>query len=161
MEDAALLVLEEEAALEVDVSDPEADEDPEDFIPAEEVDLDSLTVPVEVIASVETEPDETGLEELTDPENAVSVGEAFVVEDPVIMAVRGEVVVVPILVVEETAAAEPSLNPGKKLGEYVAVPEYSGQPGTVVIGGAIPPPQSRKEHISPVPGTYQSTLAPP
>lgn len=43
----------------------------------------------------------------------------------------------------------------------MAVPEYSGQPGTVVMGGAIPPPQSRNEHISPVPGTYQSTLAPP
>jgi hypothetical protein len=29
------------------------------------------------------------------------------------------------------------------------------------MGGAIPPPQSMKEHISPVPGTYQSALAPP
>ena len=29
-----------------------------------------------------------------------------------------------------------------------------------MAGGAIPPPQSRKSHISPVPGTYQATLAP-
>ena len=120
MEDAALLVLEEKAALEVDVSDPEADEDPEDFILSEEVALDSLTVLVEVIASVETEPDQTRLEEPTDPKSAIPVGEAFVVEEPVIMAVRGEV---PILVIEETAATTLSLNLGKKLGEYVAVLE--------------------------------------
>lgn len=62
--------------------------------------------------------------------------------------------------VEETAA-EPVSKPAKKLGVTVAVPEYKGQPGTVVMGGAIPPPQSRNEQISPVPGTYQSTLAPP
>jgi hypothetical protein len=153
LEDAALLVLEEEAVPE------EADEDPEDFIPTEEVDMDSVAEPVEVV--IETEPDETGLEELTNPESPVSLGEAFVDEGPVIMAVKGDVEVAATLAVEETAAAEPSLNPGKKLGEYVAVPEYSGQPGTVVIGGAIPPPQSRKEQISPVPGTYHSTLAPP
>lgn len=30
----------------------------------------------------------------------------------------------------------------------------------MVIGGAVPPPQSRKEQISPVPGTYQATEAP-
>lgn len=38
-------------------------------------------------------------------------------------------------------------------GEYVSVPEYAGQPGTVVFGGARPPPQSRNLQISPVPGT--------
>lgn len=43
----------------------------------------------------------------------------------------------------------------------MAVPEYKGQPGTVVNGAPAPPPQSRNEHISPVPGTYHSTLAPP
>lgn len=42
----------------------------------------------------------------------------------------------------------------------MAVPLYNGQPGTSVFGGAIPPPQSRKSHSSPVPGTYQARLAP-
>jgi len=40
------------------------------------------------------------------------------------------------------------------------VPEYRGQPGTVVLGGAVPPPQSSGSQSSPVPGTYQMTLAP-
>ena len=30
----------------------------------------------------------------------------------------------------------------------------------MVLGGALPPPQSRKSQSSPVPGTYQATLAP-
>lgn len=30
----------------------------------------------------------------------------------------------------------------------------------MVFGGAVPPPQSRKSQSSPVPGTYQATLAP-
>ncbi len=34
------------------------------------------------------------------------------------------------------------------------MPLYCGQPGTSVLGGAVPPPQSRKSHSSPVPGTY-------
>lgn len=37
-------------------------------------------------------------------------------------------------------------------GEYVAVPLYKGHPGTSVFGAARPPPQSRNEQISPVPG---------
>lgn len=44
-------------------------------------------------------------------------------------------------------------------GEYVSVPEYCGHPGTVVLGGARPPPQSRKSHTSPEPGTYQTRVA--
>ena len=40
------------------------------------------------------------------------------------------------------------------------VPLYRGQPGTLVAGGAMPPPQSRNSQSSPVPGTYQATLAP-
>ena len=72
----ALVVLEEEAALEVDDTDPMADEDPEDFVPVEEVDLDSG-------ASDET---------VLDPESVVWLGMASVVEDPVIIAVEGDVV---------------------------------------------------------------------
>lgn len=40
------------------------------------------------------------------------------------------------------------------------MPEYAGQPGTVVLGGALPPPQSSGSQSSPVPGTYQATEAP-
>jgi hypothetical protein len=52
-------------------------------------------------------------------------------------------------------AAPVSAAPAKDMysGEYVAVPTYPSQPGTVVFGGARPPPQSRNEQISPVPGT--------
>lgn len=42
---------------------------------------------------------------------------------------------------------------GRNDGVTVAVPVYPAQPGTVVFGGARPPPQSRKLQISPVPGT--------
>lgn len=70
-------------------------------------------------------------------------------------------VVVASYEVWDAEATEPSLKADMKLGEYVAVPEYSGQPGTVVLTGALPPPQSRKSQISPLPGTYQSMLAPP
>ena len=42
----------------------------------------------------------------------------------------------------------------------MAVPLYRGQPGTSVLGGARPPPQSRGAQISPVPGTYQAMDAP-
>lgn len=40
------------------------------------------------------------------------------------------------------------------------MPEYAAQPGTVVLGGALPPPQSRNSQSSPVPGTYHAMLAP-
>jgi hypothetical protein len=81
-------------------------------------------------------------------------------EDPVTIVIEG-VLVVATTYEADVDATEPSLKPEMKLGEYVAVPEYSGQPGTVVLTGALPPPQSRKSQISPLPGTYQRTLAPP
>lgn len=40
------------------------------------------------------------------------------------------------------------------------MPEYAAQPGTVVLGGARPPPQSRKSQSSPVSGTYHAIEAP-
>lgn len=40
------------------------------------------------------------------------------------------------------------------------MPEYCGQPGTVVLGGALPPPQSSMSQSSPVPGTIQAYEAP-
>lgn len=40
----------------------------------------------------------------------------------------------------------------------VRVPEYKGQPGTSVLGGARPPPQSSRSQISPVSGSYQCTI---
>lgn len=94
------------------------------------VEVDGLIVPVKVITSP------AALDEpVTTTDSAELVDEAPVAE-----------------------AAAP--NPGKKLGEYVAVPAYCGQPGTVVLGGARPPPQSRKSQSSPVPGTYQISEGP-
>lgn len=54
---------------------------------------------------------------------------------------------------EAVAVALAPPKPGRKLGLYEAVPTYAAQPGTVVLGGARPPPQSRGAQISPVPGT--------
>jgi hypothetical protein len=57
----------------------------------------------------------------------------------------------PLALAAPVSAAPPK--PDMYSGEYVAVPTYPSQPGTVVFGGARPPPQSRNEQISPVPGT--------
>lgn len=64
--------------------------------------------------------------------------------------------VLPLAVAEAEAVAvaeAPAPKLGRKLGLYEAVPTYAAQPGTVVLGGARPPPQSRGAQISPVPGT--------
>ena len=45
------------------------------------------------------------------------------------------------------------------MGVTVSEPWYSGHPGTVDLGGARPPPQSRSEQISSVSGTYQMTVS--
>jgi hypothetical protein len=37
----------------------------------------------------------------------------------------------------------------------VSVPVYNGHPGTLVFGGARPPPQSKGSQIWPVSGSYQ------
>jgi len=63
---------------------------------------------------------------------------------------------------EGTAEAEgvaETPKPGRYVGVYDAVPSYAAQPGTSVLGGARPPPQSRNSQTSPSLGTYQSTLA--
>jgi len=67
----ALLVLEEEAALGVNDPDPEADEDPEAFVPVDE-DFDWVVLlEVDVMTSVEIELDEISLEGLTSPVSVV------------------------------------------------------------------------------------------
>ena len=66
----ALLVGDGEAAGEVDDPDPEAGE-LEDFVPVEEVDLESEAVPVDVASSVETEFDGTVLDEEAIPVRVV------------------------------------------------------------------------------------------
>lgn len=71
----------------------------------------------------------------------------------VLMNIVDSTMAVVVVVGLATAKLEVSVAIGRKFGEYVAVPEYCGQPGTSVFGGARPPPQSRNEHISPVPGT--------
>jgi hypothetical protein len=58
------------------------------------------------------------------------------------------------------AAVAEAPYPAMYEGEYVSVPTYPAQPGTVVLGGARPPPQSSISQTSPVPGTYQATEAP-
>jgi hypothetical protein len=58
-----------------------------------------------------------------------------------------------------SAAAPPRVLGSIKMGEYVSVPSYAGHPGTVVLGGARPPPQSRRSQISPESGTYQILVA--
>lgn len=62
-----------------------------------------------------------------------------------------------VTIVGAAVAVGPSAapNPGKYDGVTVSVPVYPPHPGFVVLGGALPPPQSRKEQISPVSGTYQ------
>jgi hypothetical protein len=87
----AFAVLEEDAAVEIEDPDPEANED---SVLVAEVDLDSVAVPVDVTSSVETEMDESVLEWLSTPDSVVWLGAvASVTEDPVIIAVDGEVVV--------------------------------------------------------------------
>lgn len=58
-----------------------------------------------------------------------------------------------------TETACPSVLGSINEGEYVSVPSYRGHPGTVVLGGALPPPQSSSLHTSPESGTYQSRVA--
>ncbi len=108
----ALLVFDEEAALDVDV--PELDEeDSEDFVPALVEKADSETADV---LDGKTDSTDTELDETTVSERIVGLETAAVVSDPVIMAVDGEeVVVAATKAVEATAASEPK--PGKKLGE--------------------------------------------
>jgi hypothetical protein len=55
--------------------------------------------------------------------------------------------------IEAEAPVSCALKPAKNRGEYVAVPSYAAHPGTVVFGGARPPPQSRGSQISPDVGT--------
>jgi hypothetical protein len=50
------------------------------------------------------------------------------------------------------------VNPVQNCGVTVSVPSYSGHPGTVLLGGARPPPQSINSQISPVSGTYHSSV---
>jgi len=110
---------------------PEAPKDPDALSESTEVTVETegVTVPV----NVTTPPSALDLE--LEPNDPVTTGLADTA---------------PVCGVEVVAAAP---NPGRKLGEYVAVPAYCGQPGTVVLGGARPPPQSRKSQSSPVPGT--------
>lgn len=95
---------------------------------------------------------------VVEPTRVVGDETAAVVDDPVIMALDG-----PVLEAWEVEAAvvETALLKLMYDGEYVAVPLYAAQPGTVVFGGARPPPQSMKSQISPVPGTYHRTEASP
>jgi hypothetical protein len=85
-------------------------------------------------------------------EPSLSVRLATSVSEGLVSACDCEITIVGAAVVAVLSAAP---NPGKYDGVTVSVPLYPAHPGWVVLGGARPPPQSRKEQISPVPGTYQ------
>jgi hypothetical protein len=57
----------------------------------------------------------------------------------------------------EAVTPTEAVNPAQNDGVAVSVPSYKGQPGTVVLGGARPPPQSRSSQISAVSASYQIT----
>lgn len=109
-------------------------------------------------------------EDAAEEEGQAVVGAAAVVQldvtlsaPPTLLAELAVVVAVAALQTVElpaVAVAVALAQPGIYEGEYVDVPLYCGQPGTSVLGGAVPPPQSRKSQSSPVPGTYQARLAP-
>lgn len=66
---------------------------------------------------------------------------------------EAEVVVVSEATLDVVVTAGASGSAERKLGVGVAVPEYSGHPGTPVLGAARPPPQSGTVHISSVSGS--------
>jgi hypothetical protein len=144
------------------------------------------TVDFELLPAAEEEEEEDGEDESSPVACVSSAADEVVVS---VIGRKGGEVIVPssgstvVEVVESDAAADAedssedeeeaaattgtevdeatAPKPGRKSGEYVAVPSYCAQPGTVVLGGARPPPQSRNEQISPESGTYQIRLAPP
>lgn len=69
------------------------------------------------------------------------------VPDEEVVAVVVSAAPLDVVIVAASGSAE------RKLGVTVAVPEYNGQPGTPVLGGARPPPQSGTVQISSVSGS--------
>lgn len=117
---------------------------------AEPVELPPTTVELRVACAV-TEPPVA----LADPSVPVTtITELEEADDEDSSSLDEEVAVVVSaapLDVDVTVAASGSAE--RKLGVTVAVPEYSGQPGTPVLGGARPPPQSGTVQISSVSGS--------
>lgn len=104
------------------------------------------------LAVLESDPDDSGA--------LVVTGAAVVVTpEASVVTVPGAELAVVVTAGVCVAAGRPRVFGSIKRGEYVAVPEYAAQPGTVVLGGARPPPQSRNSHSSPLPGTYQIRVA--
>lgn len=147
------------------------------------VDTGPVLVLVEAVSELETDAgaEDTDVAELTPdklcagivkPKVSVAVAETVAVVGTVsgvaVIDTAGTDVNKPCLVddpvcdaIAQVSAPVPVVATSSKYdGEYVAVPEYNGHPGTSVFGRAVPPPQSRNWHSSPVPGTYQIILAP-
>ncbi|KAI1734214.1 hypothetical protein F4680DRAFT_454207 [Xylaria scruposa] len=80
---------------------------------------------------------------------------------PVSTVVGGEVIVATFDDDDDDADANADEEDSDAEDGVATVSEEPSQPGTVVFGGARPPPQSRSSQISPVSGTYQIRLAPP
>ncbi|KAL3428395.1 hypothetical protein PVAG01_01904 [Phlyctema vagabunda] len=158
----AELVLVDVLTLELLVTDTEPfDNVVDDSAPGSETLSDVVVRTVPIIKVTEGDEESSPLPvDDADSETGAEEEASSVVLDPVIIAEEGAVVEAAATDVKGAVLAAAPLKPGRKLGEYVAVPAYCGQPGTVVLGGARPPPQSRGSQTSPLEGTYQITLAP-
>lgn len=117
--------------------------------------LGVLVAPVELSSAVVELPVDSAppevMEANQDGSVSAAVTTAVVVVEAELSPDEGPALVVsaaaPDIVVGASGSAE------RKLGVGVAVPEYSGHPGTPVLGAARPPPQSGTVQISSVSGS--------
>lgn len=108
-------------------------------LPADVVDVDAdpcMLVPVTEVVRVAAE---------------VIVGDKVPVKTVVSLVTVGRSViplerVARVVVAESTAEAAVEVTRSRYDGEYVPVPEYPSHPGTVVLGGARPPPGHSYQH---------------
>ena len=101
--------------------------------------------PVSIARLEEAVPEIKVASEFTTVVGVFEDGASLLVADdvPAGAVVEGAVVVSAATVVDAVVeAGEPVLAATKKLGEYESVPVYPGQPGTLFLLGALPPPQS-------------------
>lgn len=115
-----------------------------DVLPSEDV-TRTVVAPVELPVE-DTETETVNVAEDAETEAVVEVADAETVVE----------------VAETDAMVAGAATEGVQQERYevvrTAVPEYRGHPGTSVLGGARPPPQSSGSHTSPVFGSYQCTI---
>lgn len=111
--------------------------------------FEDLSVAVTTITVVEEDDDDDD-----DDEDKEPASDDQEVEEDSALAVVAAAAVVSTATLEATVVVTgASGSAERKLGVGVAVPEYRGHPGTPVLGGARPPPQSGAEQISRVSGS--------